>query len=193
MMDEFIRQLTHDNTQFEKQWPDTFDRLHKLSIDIPEVNQPVFKVKALDALVDYILADNEEVQQIKLTFIEITIKKLIGNPLPSLDELVRIFCRVLDVSNDNNLLNFTFLQKFYFKFDLGQRLVANTSVALINSIFISLEKHQFLDAQIDGKIQAEWKSFLSRGMFSPLSSDKNKVNCDETMINMRNSFQQLYR
>jgi hypothetical protein len=192
-MDEYIRQLTHDNQQLANDWPNIFDKLHKLSISIPETNQPIFKVKSLDALVDYVLADTEEVAQIKTSFIEITIKKFTNDPLPSLDELVRIFCRVLEVPNTNNLLNLTFLQKFYYGFRLGEHLSSLPSVDLIDLILICLQKHEYLNENFNGQMQEKWCNFLSRGIFSPLSCDKNKLNYEQTMIKMRSNFQQLYR
>jgi hypothetical protein len=192
-MDEYIRQLTHDNQQFGREWPSTFDKLHKLSIDIPEIDQPTFKVKSLEALVDYVLADTEEIAQIKTTFLEITIKKFINDPLPSLDELVRIFCRVLELPNTNHLFNLIFLQKFYSLFRLGEHLSSLPSVDLIDSILICLKKHEFLDQNFDNQMQGKWSHFLSQTIFSSLICDKNKLNDEQTMNKMRSSFQQLYR
>ncbi|CAF3723633.1 unnamed protein product [Rotaria sordida] len=192
-MDEFIRQLTHDNEQFEKQWPDIYNKLNKLLNVNSEIDLLIVKVKSLDALVDYILADTEKVIQIKLTFLDIVIKQCIDDLRPSLNELVRIFCRILDISNTNNLFYLTFLEKFYYKAQLGEELSKNSSTDLIDSIFNCLQKHEFLDKNLDTKIQETWKHFLSRGVFSPLSSDKNKLNYEDTMTNMRSSFQKLYR
>jgi len=192
-MDEYIRQLTHDNQQLGKEWPVISEKLQKLSINIPEVDQPNLKVKSLDALVDYVLADHEEVVQIKSTFLEVTMKKLAHDPLPSLDELVRIFCRILEISNTNNLFNLTFLQTFYSQFRLGERLSSLPSVDLIDTILIYLQKHEFLDKNFDDKIREKWSSFLSRAIFSSITSDKNKLNSEQTMIKMKTNFQKLYR
>jgi hypothetical protein len=192
-MAEFIRQLPHDNQQLNNQWSGIFDKLHKLLKDIPEKDLPDAKVKLLDALVDYILADTDEVAQIKQTFVEVTIKTIKDDPLPSLTELVRIFCRVLDIPNTNNLLSLTFLKEIHYKFQLGKRLSVGPSVDLIDSIFISLQKHEFLNKDLGKNSQEQWKYFLSRAAFSPLSSDTNKFNEEKTMSQMTRSFQQLYR
>jgi hypothetical protein len=192
-MDEYIRQLTHDNQQLNNQWPDVLDRLQKLSINIPEMDQTSFKVKSLDALVDYVLADIEPVEQIKKSFLEITIKKFMNDPLPSLDELVRIFCRVLELPDINKILNFLFLQTFYSSFRLGVRLSSDPSVDLIETIFQYLKKHDFYNRNFQDKMQENWTQFLSRNMFSSLSCDSNKLNNDETMTRMQSQFQQLYR
>jgi len=192
-MEEYIRQLTHDNKQLQNDWSNIFEKLHKLSISSPEIDQRIFKVKSLDALVDYVLADTEVVVQLKETFLEITIQKFTNDPLPSLDELVRIFCRVLEVPNTNNLLNLTFLEKFYYGFRLGERLSSLPSVDLIDLILICLQKHEYLNENFNGQMQEKWCNFLSRGIFSPLNSDKNKLNYEQTMIKMRSHFQQLYR
>lgn len=188
-MEEYIRQLPHDNQQLEKQWPEIFDKLQKLSRDISED----VKVKSLDALVDYVIADNEEFVQIKATFIEITIKKFIDDPLPSLNELVRIFCRILEISNADNLLQLTFLQQIYRQFRLAERLSKPLSIDLINQILISLQKHEFLNKNFNEKNLKKWSEFISQSMFSMISSDRNKLNYEETMNTMRSDFQQLYR
>ena len=69
-MDAYIRQLPHDNEQLNNQWPNIFDALNRLSNNIPDAEQTSFKVKSLDALLDYVLADTEPFEQIK--------KKLFG-------------------------------------------------------------------------------------------------------------------
>ena len=188
-MDEFIRQVSHDNDQLNNQWPDIFKTINTLSSDISEND----KVKALDALVDYVLTDAGKVAQIKTTFVERIITQLINTPVPSLSELVRIFCRVLEIPNTNNPLNLIFLKKFYYQFQLAKLLSADPSVDLIDSIFNCLQKHEFSDKTLDKSMKEDWKNFLSRGMFSPLSMDTNKFNNEQTMSKMTRSFQQLFR
>jgi hypothetical protein len=188
-MDEFIRQLTHDKEQLNNQWPEIFKTINTLSSGISEND----KVKALDALVDYVLTEAGEVAQIKTSFIEKIIKELMDAPLPSLAELVRIFCRVLEISNTNNSINLIFLKTFYYQFRLAKVLSVDPSVDLIDSIFICLQKHEFSDKTLDKNMKEDWKHFLSRGMFSPLSMDTNKFNNEQTMPKMTRSFQQLFR
>ncbi|CAF4671529.1 unnamed protein product [Rotaria sp. Silwood1] len=192
-MEEFIRQLTHDNKQFENQWPDIFNKLNKLLNTNSEIDLMIAKIKSLDALVDYILADTEVILYLKLTFLEIIIKQCIDDPKPSLNELVRIFCRILNILNTNNLFYLTFLQNFYFIFRLGEELTKNLSNDLIDIIFNCLQKHEFLDKNFDSKIHEAWEYFVTRGIFTPITMDKNKLNYEDTMIHMRSSFQQLYR
>jgi hypothetical protein len=192
-MEELIRQLPHDNKQLEDQWSAIFDKLHKLSIDVSEVDQPAFKVKCLAALTDYVMADDEEVVQIKLSLIDTTIGKLSNEPLPPLDELVSIFCRLIDVPTTNKLLNLKLSQKMYHQYRLGERLCTQGCVKSIDRILLCLQKHEFCNTDVEAKLQEQWKQFLSRGLFSPLTSDTNKLNRAETMLSMRPNFQQLYR
>ena len=101
-------------------------------------------------------------------------KKFIDDPLPPLEDLVRIFCRVLELKDINNQLNFTFLRTFYYTFRIGGRLASGPSVNLIETVFQCLMKHEFNDQDFHGKMQESWCDFLSRGMFSPLTCDQNK-------------------
>ncbi|CAF3691039.1 unnamed protein product [Rotaria socialis] len=192
-MEELIRQLTHDNQQFEEQWPTLHTQLHELSVDRSEIDSVIVKVKSLDALVDYILADTEKFLHVKLVLAENVIKHVIENPTPPFDELTRIFCRVLDVSNTNNLFNLSFLEKFLYVTRIGEELSKIPSVNLIDSIFNHLEKHEFSNQNFDDKMKQSWRQFLSEGLLSPLSMDVNKLNSEATMNNMRSSFQRLYR
>ncbi|CAM4771267.1 unnamed protein product [Rotaria magnacalcarata] len=192
-MEELIQQLTHNNQQFEEQWPTLHTQLHKLSIDSSEVDSVIVKVKSLDALVDYILADTEEFLYVKLVMTEKVITYAIEDPIPPFDELTRIFCRVLNVSNTNNLFNLSFLEKFFYVTRIGEELSKISSAILIDSMFNHLEKHEFLNKNLDDKMKQSWQQFLSRGLFSSLSMDTNKLNSEATMNNMRSSFQRLYR
>ncbi|UJR31959.1 hypothetical protein I4U23_019432 [Adineta vaga] len=192
-MDVLIRQLPHDNDQLESQWPAIFDQFHKLSINISETDQPSFKIKSLDALTDYVAADNEQCANIKLTFIDVTLKTLSNGPLPSNDELVRIFCHLLDVPDTNKMLNLRLIEKVYYTYRLGERLCNDGCVDLMEKILLCLQKHEFSKKNCDVKVEEQWKYFLTRGMFSPISSDVNKLNKLETMMIMRSSYQQFYR
>ena len=192
-MDTFIRQVPHDNTELNNQWPTIFDRLNKLSRDIPENNASSYKIKCIDALVDYVLADDEEFEQIKLSFIEQTLNKLPNDPSIPNGELVRIFCRLLDVQKTNKAINLKLVRKMYYFYRLGERLCNNGNIQLIDQIFHSLQKQDFSNNNLSKKMQEDWKEFVSRGLFSHLSSDGNKLNKSETMDAMRSSYQQLYR
>lgn len=192
-MDEFIRQVPHDNTQLEDQWPSIFDKLHKLSIGTPETDQPTFKARCLNALADYVLADADVEAQIKLSFVEATVGKLPGEPLPSLDDLVNVFCRLLDASPMNKMLNLKLIQKIYYQFRLGECLCKQGCVDSIDRIVCCLQQYAFSDEEMNAKLQEQWKNFLTRSAFSPLSSDTNKLNHTETMLLMRRTFQQFYR
>ena len=190
-MEEYLRQLTHDNEPFEQSWPTIFDRLHRLSNDISDDDVMSFKANTLNALVDYVLTDHEPVITLKVTFLETVMSKVSTDPRPPLDELVRIFCRVLEVEDVNDQYHVIFLGKFYYQFSLGERLSALPSVNLIESILTCLQKHRFRNEDFKDSMQDKWKELLSRGLFSPIST-RNKFNNDETVTHMRNQFQQFY-
>lgn len=192
-MEEYLRQLTHDNEQLATSWPKVFEQLHKLSIDIPDDEQLSFKVNTLNALVDYVLVDNEPLVNHKVTFLESVLQKVSDKPLIPLEELVRILCRVLDVDDVNDEYNVVFLRRFYFQLALGERLSELPSVNLIESILTSLQKHSFLNGNFKDQMQEKWKELLSRGLFSPITSDRNKLNSDQTITHMRSQFQHFYK
>ena len=55
IMDEFVRQLTHDNQLFEKQWCNTLDQLHKMFNQYEQQEAAdilCIKIKVLDAFID---------------------------------------------------------------------------------------------------------------------------------------------
>jgi hypothetical protein len=192
-MDELIRQLTHDNKQLRDQWAVIFEKCHQLSIDIPEADQPAFKIKCLNALTDYILADCEEVVQIKEIFLNSTMSKLVNGALPPLDELVSIFCRVLDIPDTNRLLNYQLMRSIYDQYKLGERLCNQDCVALIDRILLCLQKHAFSNEHMESKMQEHWQDFVSRDIFTSVDYHLNKLNKEQIMLRMRRSFQQLYR
>lgn len=191
-MEEYLRQLTHDNELFEKSWPSTFNQLSQLSQNVSDVDEVSFKVNALNGLVDYLLADHEPMAISKVTFIEVMMNKVLGDPQPSLDELVSIFCRVLEVDDVNDEYNVIFLRKFFYHFSFGERLSALPSVNLIESIFTCLLKHPYRNEDFKDNMQEKWEELLARGLFSPISS-RNKLNNDQTIIHMQSQFQQFYR
>ena len=192
-MGDFIRQLTHDNQQLSNQWPEIHDKIYEILNDVPENDQSEIKVKELNALADYILADIEELIELKLILVETIIKTTTDDPIPSVADLVPIFCRVLGVPDTNNLLNLTFIEKFYNGFQLGERLSVIPSIDLIDLILNCLQKHEFTDETLDVVIRDQWDYFLSRVVFTPITSDTNNLNNENTMIHMRSSFQQLCR
>ncbi|CAF0913617.1 unnamed protein product [Adineta ricciae] len=192
-MDAFIRQVPHDNTELNNQWPAIFDRLNKLSRDIPENNGSSCKIKCLDALVDYVLADDEEFEEIKSSFIQQTLNKLPNDHSIPNGELVRIFCRLLDAQKTNKTIHLKLIRKMYYFYRLGECLCNDGAVPLIDQIFYSLQKQDFSNNNLSEKMQEDWKEFVSRSLFSQLSCDGNKLNKSETMDTMRSSYQQLYR
>ncbi|CAF1253486.1 unnamed protein product [Rotaria sordida] len=198
MADEFIRQLTHDSKQFETEWANIFSRLGQLFIqcETENVDIEIFKIKALDAVVDYILAEpNPTIKPIftKFAFVEAVIKHCASDPLPSLSEIVRIVRRILDCEIIFNQWYLSSIEAFHFKFQLCLRLTSTQSYNLIESLLQSLKKHTFLNDQSDKTTEENWKQYLSRRIFSPLSCDSNKLNDETTMLAMRQIFQQIFR
>ncbi|CAF0891470.1 unnamed protein product [Rotaria sordida] len=197
-MDEFIRQLTHDNQLFKDQWPNIYDQVRKMFNEYEEKHSDIinFKVKVLDVLVDYALAEStndSEPIDVKIVFIEHTVKLLVDDPLPSLTDLVRILRRILDTNNIFHKWHLACIKTFYYKFKLGERLSSTKSIDLIESIFQSFQKHSFLNGETDKQTQEKWKEFLSRQMFSSLSMDTNVLSREETMLTMRPAYQQFFK
>lgn len=192
-MDEFIRQLPHDNMQLCSQWPEIYDRLFKLANQIPESDSSSFKIKCLSALVDYVIDDQEEYVENKAILIQKVLENLFESPLPSLEEITRLFCHLLDVSNKNRMINLALIQRIHYHYRLCERLRENKSVDLIETILLSLQKFDFADEDFDSKMQEQWDTLLSRGVFSVISCDNNKLTELELMSSMRSAYQDFYR
>ncbi|CAF4634898.1 unnamed protein product [Rotaria sp. Silwood1] len=197
-MDKFIRQLTHDNRAFQDQWPNTFDKIHELidNCEQKNTNILVFKIKALDAIVDYILAEpitSEEPVYVKIALIKLILKFIINDPLPSLTDIARHFQRILDVNNIFNEWYLSCIEAFHYECQLFQGLSSTKSIDSIGSIFQSLQKHPFLNDQTNKDMEEKWQEYLSRRLFSPLTMDTNVLNREETMVAMRSTFQQFFR
>ncbi|CAF5118482.1 unnamed protein product, partial [Rotaria magnacalcarata] len=197
-MDKFIRELTHDDELFEKQWPNTFDQLRKLYNEYEEKNIDMssVKVEILDALIDYVFAESSNHSEpiyVKFAFIDNVVKTLTDDPLPPLDEMVRILRRILDTNKLFNKWYLACIEVLHYKLRIFERLSSTKSSDLIKSIFQSLEKHSFSNEQTDSATQEKWREFLSREMFSALLMDTNELNLEETMLVMRPVYQQLFR
>jgi hypothetical protein len=154
------------------------------------------KVKTLDAVVDYVLA--EPITSIKPSYakqalVEKIVKACADDPLPSLAEIVRIVRRVFDLPDIFNEWHLVCIEAFHYKFQLYERLSSTKSVDLIESFFQNLQKHSFLNGQVDKDIQEKWEQYLSRRLFSPLTMDTNKLNYEELVFVMRPAFQQIFR
>ncbi|CAF3843939.1 unnamed protein product [Rotaria sordida] len=197
-MDKFIRQLTHDDTTFQGQWPNIVDKLHELinNCEQKNTNILVVKIKTLDAIVVYILAESITSQTpvyAKIALIKLILEFIINDPLPSLTDIVRHFRRILDVNNIFNEWYLSCIEAFHYECQLFQRLLSTKSIDSIESIFQSLQKHPFLNDQTNKDIEEKWQQYLSRRLFSPLSMDTNVLNCEEIMFAMRSTFQQFFR
>ena len=198
MAAEFIQQLTHDEEEFEKRWSETYDQLNRLfnSLEEEDAGNETFKVKALDALVDYILAEpNLTLTQdhVKMIFVEKVVKHCAEEPSPSLTELVRLVRRILDRDNIFNQWYLSSIEAFHFKFELCKQLIATESFDLIQSFLESLQKHAFLNDQSDKSTEENWQQYLSQRMFSQLTSQSNKLNNETAMTAIRPTFQQILR
>ncbi|CAF3498130.1 unnamed protein product [Rotaria socialis] len=199
MADKFIRQLTHNTETFERNWSSTFDRLNDFFIDCENENVDVqdYRIKALDALVDYILADSptekKETHDAKSIFVRRVVLLCEPDPQPSLVDLVRILRRILDSPNVFNGWYLTFIESIYHQFNLGTYLSEKPSTDLIASILKSFEKQSFLKETSDTECESRWRDFLVTYMFSSLGSISNKLTGEETMLAMRPAFQQLFQ
>lgn len=197
-MDKFFQQLTHNNNLFEKQWPQVSDRLRQLFDDSKrnEIDILVFKVNALNALVDYVLTEpvaSDQPIRHKFTLVDEVTRGCDGDPPPSLPDLIHTFQRLLDATDIFDTWHLACIEAFYSKFRLGERLLAEPSIDLIESIFKGLQKHSFSNDQSNPEARKKWQEFLSNQMFSTYTTNSNRLNVEQTMLFMRSAFQQLYR
>ena len=198
MADDFIRQLTHDDQEFEEQWSITFEQLRRHFDQFDEDDPELVKMKsrALDALVDYVQAEpNPSVKPIsvKFIFVQLVAKHCAQDPVPSLAEVVRVACRILDSDAIYNAWHLAALEALHSTFRLCQRLTTAKSYDLIESFLRSLQRHAFLDDHADQGTQNSWQQYLSKHLFSGLCCDSNQLNDETTMIALRPLYQQIFR
>ena len=199
MAEEFLRELTHDDQIFEDQWSKTCDNLHKLSQHFEEenVDVPKAKVKVLDALIDFILAepiDGEKPIQTKFIFVELIVKDCSRDEIPSVDELVRLVRRIIDQKTIFNRWFLHLIEQFHFKFRLCEKLRTSQKFDLIQLYLESYLKHDFVDEEAkDNDVVEHWKQYFYQRIFSPLSCDSNKLNDEETVAAIRPTFQRIFR
>jgi len=192
-MDEYIRQISHNEQKLDNSWSQIYDDLNRQWGRTSDNQQLSVKVKCLDALVDYILVDNQPQAQIKTILIEHVLRILSDESKPDLNILMRTFFRIFDVLNVNNLLHFTFIKKFYFNFRLGEQLSSIPSIDLIDKLLKSFENYQFLTKDFETNNETEWNDFIAGCIFSPLSSDRNKLTHENVMTQMQSQYQRFYR
>lgn len=197
-MENFIRKLPHDNDAFEKQWPNTFDELQKLINECRQksTNISVVKVKILNSLIDYIIAEpitSSEPINAKIIFVEKILNFIADNPQPSLTDIGHGFLRILNLNNIFNQWHLVCLEKFRSEFQLFEQLSSTKTYSLIKSILESLQKHSFLKRQADKQTEKKWQEYLSTRLFASSHLNHNSLNNEETMIAMRSSFQQFFR
>lgn len=197
MADKIIQQLTHDNKKFEEQWYLTRDCLQE-SFDAwneKQTNVQIYKVKALDALANYVLTDSASLKPFhtKFIFIEHVVTLCSTEPQPALTDLVRILRRILDQPNIFNEWYFSMIEEIYKRFELGTKLSEKPSSDLIESILRSLQKQTFLNGNSYFECEDRWIEFFKKYMFSSGSSAENQLATEATMISMRPSFQQFFK
>ena len=198
MAEDFIRQLTHDNAQFEEQWSAICSTMHRLPnyFEENQADAETSKVKVLDALVDFILAEpiaQQKPSSTKSIFVELLMKACADDPQPPLAELVRLVRRIIDQENIFNQWYWNSIEQFHFKFRFCEALRSAQSFDLIQLYLESYLKHSFFDDQASREVIAHWKQYFSRHLFSPLSCDSNKLNDEETMQALRTTLQQVFR
>ena len=199
MSDEFLRQLTHDDDIFDKEWSITFHQIdHFFEESLKNSNDIIsFKGKTIDAVVDYVLAEPITTTKpiyTKQLLVEKTLQLCAADdPFPSLGEIVRSLKRILDLPDIFNEWHLICIRAFHYKFQLCERLSSTKSTELVAAIFQSLKKHSFLNDQVSKDVEDKWQELLSRIIFSPLSMDSNKLNHEDLMLAMRPAFQEFFR
>lgn len=171
-MDEFLRQLTHENDLFEQQWPDTFSTIDDSSI-------PNETRRVLTALVDYVRED-QSASDLKDLLITKVIHRLINDVESiAIDDLVYVFTRCLE-SKRNDPLTLHFLTEIYREFELGNRLsTLPWKTNFIGQVLRSLQQQKFAFASEE--IEEKWQELFTRHVFSSSITDDNVLN-NETMI-----------
>ena len=198
MADEYIRKLTHNDEQFDRQWSTIFSRINNLFIECEgkNIDIPSYKVKILNALVNYVVVEAKNpVKPVSTKFM--LVERVVGlcasDPQPSLIDLVGVFRRVLDLPNIFTEWHLALIKAIHFEFRLCEQLIVNPSVNFIESILKSWEKHSFLNEKSDKESQSKWADFLGNHMFGWSMSVTNKLTTEETVSVMRPAFQQLFR
>ncbi len=187
-MDEFIRQLTHDNKLFQNQWNDINKRFQETSTSVGGKS-------ILNALADYVIDEPHELLPcpIKFVCVQNIIKRIVKENLSiPIDEIVRVFTRVLD-EYVTGCWHLNFIETIYTEFNLGKCLCSDPiEIHLIEQIFKSLEKKTFINEIKDH--DNRWKCFLINNLFYQNSTISfTTLNNIETMKIMRKSYQELYR
>ena len=171
-MDEFLRQLTHENDLFEQQWPDTFSTIEDSSIP----NDPR---RVLTALVDYVRED-QSTSDLKDLLISKVVHRLISDVESiAIDDLVHVFTRCLE-NKRNDPLSLHFLTEIYREFELGNRLsTLPWKTNFIGQVLQSLQQQTFVFAS--EAIEEKWQELFTQYVFSCSITDDNILN-NETMI-----------
>jgi hypothetical protein len=189
-MDAIIKQLTHDNDLFDKQWPNTLTHLQQM----PTASNVTL---VMNALVDYVIAEPQNPPPCpnKFLFIRVIVMLLVNNESTVvlddlvLVDLVQAFTRILDASSTDHW-HLNFLEATYERFRIGERLCSTTPLKteLIEQILISLQ-NKTLACHIE-EDEKKWRQFLTKCIFSNWI---NALNNKQTMIAMRTAFQKFYR
>jgi hypothetical protein len=187
-MDEFIRQLTHDNKLFQSEWNNINKRFQETSTSVGGNS-------ILNALADYVIDEPQDELpcSIKFVFIKNIIKRIIKeNLLISISDIVQVFLRVLD-GYENGCWHLNFIETIYTEFNLGKCLCSQPiQTHLIELIFRSLEKKSFVNQIKDD--DKKWEVFLVKNVFYNSSTiSLTTLNNKETMKIMRKDYQELYR
>jgi len=187
-MDEFIRQLTHNNNEFQNQWNNINKQSQEISISVDGK-------KILNVLADYVIDEPQDQLpcSAKFVFVKNIIKRIIKENLSiSIDDIVQVFTRVLD-EYTNGCWHLNFIESIYTEFNLGKCLCSQPiQTHLIEQIFLSLEKKLFVNQIKDD--DKKWEFFLVNNVFYNNSTiSLITLNNKEAMKVMRKSYQELYR
>ncbi len=187
-MDEFIRELTHDNDVFQNQWNQINKSSEGISISIEGKT-------VLNALADYVIDEpNDRLPcSIKFDFIKNIIKRIIKENLSiPISDIVQVFLRVLD-GYENGCWHLNFIELIYTEFNLGKCLCSQPiQTHLIEQIFKSIEKKTFVNEIKDH--DKKWQYFLVNNLFYQNSTISfTTLNNIEVMKLMRKDYQELYR
>jgi hypothetical protein len=187
-MDEFIRQLTHDNKLFQNQWNDINKRFQETSTSVGGKS-------ILNALADYVIDEPHELLPcpIKFVCVQNIIKRIVKENLSiSIDEVVQVFTRVLD-GYVTGCWHLNFIETIYNEFNLAKSLCSiPPQMSLIEQIFTSLQKKSFVNQIKDD--DKKWEYFLVNNVFhNNSSSNLIRLNNKEVIKVMRRPYQQLYR
>lgn len=189
-MEDFIRNITHDEHKFNDDWPENRTKLWKF-VQEKNIDTPL---NVYQAFIDYVDEDQGTFHTLKLVFIEQFAELLCQEyPLP-LDEAFPIFMRLFNFKDINHWPNLTLLESFNHHLQIGNRIAAERSKTYLDKIVEVLIQHPFInETLLNVQLIERWTNLLCRGLLVKMIPHKNDSSYQESLDFARGPFQKLFR